>query len=127
MHLASAVLRGEEGHAQQRLEMGIHERLESLLDGDRLPGQRMCTAFADAEDLDVAHSATPSPRTSILPVTAAEMSAARYSLSLSMCWRTLDMRASSLVDSCSRKAAIARCSDRGGKGTPNLQSMPRVI
>src|SRR5258708_21703955 len=102
MHLASAVLRREEADAQQRLEMALHERLESLLDGDRLPGQPMCAAFTDAEELDVAHSATSSPRTSILPVTAAEMSAVRYSRTFSMLERILAASVSSLAVSPSR-------------------------
>src|SRR5690606_19347284 len=59
-------------------------------------------------------SHTLSPRTSILPVTAAEMRAVRYSLSRSMASWTLAIKASIRSVSRSRTAAMADCSADGG-------------
>jgi len=63
-------------------------------------------------DVNPDHAA--SSRTSILPVTAAEMSAVRYSRSRSMDFSTFSASASILAVSRSRKAAMARCSGKGG-------------
>src|SRR5659263_4754 len=55
-----------------------------------------------------------SSRTSIFPVTAAEMRAVRYSLSRSMASLTFAMSTSILAVSWSRKAAMTTCSSLGG-------------
>ena len=65
-------------------------------------------AFGDAES----HAA--SARMSILPVTAAEMRAVRYSWRRVMAWWTLAMSASVLDVSWSRKFAMSRCSESVG-------------
>ena len=81
--------------------------LDGLLEG----------AFGDDGVHEAVSGSSPaSGRTSILPVTAAEMRAVRSSLRRSMASWTLATRALILAVSRSRKAAMALCSSDGGKG-----------
>lgn len=64
----------------------------------------------------VACCSRPPSRTSILPVTAAEIRAVRSSLRRPIASRTLATRASIRANFRSRNAAIERCSSMGGRG-----------
>ena len=69
----------------------------------------------DEDDGDDDDEDDDDPRTSIFPVTAAAISAARYSRQHSMDWRTSAMSASMRAVSRSRKSAMADCSAVPGR------------
>lgn len=79
--LSRGVLGGKEPDPKQGLHVIFHELLERPLQGHGLTRQLTDFAARGLEQLDVAHDACSGchSRTSILPVTAAEMRAVRRS------------------------------------------------
>ncbi len=118
MGLAGAVFGGQEPDPEKDLHLAFHQGLQGLLHCGRLACQFHRLAVLVLEEFDVTHAASRGtrPRTSILPVTAAEIRAARRSLRRVM---ALSPSLISLDVSCTTSstfATITRCSSMEGRG-----------